>query len=72
MLRAAYAAQRDQSNPSQQSESSIFSMDSSFDYFLNREEQDPEELLMDLGFGGPSHGLDRIPERFIQQPSQVS
>ena len=29
-----------------------------------------ESLLIQLGFGGPSQGLDRIPQRFLQA-SQV-
>ena len=70
MLRTAYAAQRfDQPNTSFQSETT-FSYDSSLD-FLGNEEPDAENLLILLGFGGPSQGLDRIPERFLQ-PSQVT
>lgn len=69
MLRTAYAAQRfDQPNTSFQSETT-FSYDSSLD-FLGNEEPDAENLLILLGFGGPSQGLDRIPERFLQ-PSQL-
>jgi len=71
MLRTAYAAQRyDQPSTSFQSEATLFSFDSSFDLYGN-EEPDAENLLMLLGFGGPSQGFDRIPERFLQ-PSQVN
>lgn len=70
MLRSAYAAQRnDQLNSSFQSETTAFSFDSSFDCYGN-EEPDAENLLLLLGFGGPSQGFDRIPERFLQ-PSAV-
>ena len=71
MLRTAYAAQRyDQPGVSFQSETTAFSLDSSADIFGN-EEPDAENMLMQLGFGGPSQGFDRIPERFLQ-PSQVN
>jgi len=70
MLRTAYAAQRyDQPGVSFQSETTAFSLDSSADIFGN-EEPDAENMLMQLGFGGPSQGFDRIPERFLQ-PSQL-
>ena len=68
MLRNAYAAQRlDRSDGTVSA-----SFDSSnFELEEDSEEEYPvEELLLDLGFGGPAQGLERVPERFLQ-PSQV-
>lgn len=71
MLRSAFAAQRlDRYPPSEGTQS----LDSSYDPFglLDEDECFPtaEELLLELGFGGPAQGIDRVPERFLQ-PSQV-
>lgn len=71
MLRNAFAAQRfDRTNSE-----GTYSFDSStMDAFGYYEEEDSfpaaEDLLIQLGFGGPSQGLDRVPERFLQS-SQV-
>lgn len=36
----------------------------------DEDEYPAEQLLLNLGFGGPPQGLERVPERFLQ-PSQV-
>lgn len=71
MLRTAFAAQRLDRTASE----GTYSFDSStIDPFGMYDEEDSfpsaEELLIQLGFGGPSQGLDRVPERFLQS-SQV-
>lgn len=79
MLRAAYAAQRVEHGlgygyPSLQSETSTFSHDSGLDFLLgasNQHEPGPEEFLLDLGFGGPAQGVERVPKRFLK-PSQLN
>ena len=71
MLRTAFAAQRlDKTNSE-----GTFSFDSStMDVFGMCDDEysipSAEDLLLQMGFGGPSHGLDRVPERFLQS-SQV-
>lgn len=71
ILRTAFAAQRlDRTNSE-----GTFSFDSStLEAFGLCDDEDSfpsaEDLLLQMGFGGPSHGLDRVPERFLQ-PSQV-
>ena len=71
VLRSAFAAQRiDRNTPSD----GTLSLESSFDPFglLDEDEYFPtaEEVLLELGFGGPAQGIDRVPERFLH-PSQV-
>ncbi len=71
MLRTAFAAQRlDRTNSE-----GTFSFDSStMDAFGMCDDEyslpSAEDLLLQMGFGGPSQGLDRVPERFLQS-SQV-
>ncbi|XP_045034253.1 uncharacterized protein LOC116933195 isoform X1 [Daphnia magna] len=71
ILRTAFAAQRlDRTNSE-----GTFSFDSStLEAFGLCDDEDSfpsaEDLLLQMGFGGPSHGLDRVPERFLQ-PSQM-
>ena len=70
MLRTAFAAQRVDRNNSE----GTYSFDSSvLDGFGEEENtfQSTEDFLLELGFGGPSLGLERVPERFLQS-SQVS
>ncbi|XP_075738091.1 ki-ras-induced actin-interacting protein-IP3R-interacting domain olf186-M [Rhipicephalus microplus] len=53
--------------------STISSM-SSVESLLEARREDPEELLLALGFGGPvrdENPVSRIPERFLAQPSQA-
>lgn len=53
--------------------STISSM-SSVESLLEARREDPEELLLALGFGGPvrnENPVSRIPERFLVQPSQA-
>lgn len=53
--------------------STISSM-SSVESLLEARREDPEELLLALGFGGPvrsDNPVSRIPERFLVQPSQA-
>lgn len=71
MLRTAFAAQRlDRTN----SEGTVSFDSSTLDVFGVCDDEyslpSAEDLLLQMGFGGPSHGLDRVPERFLQS-SQV-
>ncbi|KAK8772144.1 hypothetical protein V5799_024612, partial [Amblyomma americanum] len=53
--------------------STISSM-SSVESLLEARREDPEELLLALGFGGPvrdENPVSRIPERFLAHPSQA-
>ncbi|KAH7982875.1 hypothetical protein HPB52_007874 [Rhipicephalus sanguineus] len=46
----------------------------SVESLLEARREDPEELLLALGFGGPvrdENPVSRIPERFLAQPSQA-
>lgn len=72
MMRAVFAAQRTaEPNNSFQSEFSNVSAESPLDYlFGGPPDPGPEEFLMQLGFGGPSVGVERVPERFLK-PSQL-
>lgn len=69
MLRSAYAAQR-----VDRDRNSDGTLETSFDPFgfMDEEEHCPtaEEVLLELGFGGPAQGVERVPERFLH-PSQV-
>lgn len=70
MLRNAFAAQR-----LDRTSEGTYSFDSStMDMFGTADEEDSfpaaEDFLLELGFGGPPQGLERIPERFLQS-SQV-
>ncbi|XP_071482146.1 uncharacterized protein [Diadema antillarum] len=60
------------SNVSEDSDTSGHSFSSIDDLLIAR--HDPEELLLNLGFGGipEKDALDRIPSRFLQQPSQAA
>lgn len=70
MLRNAFAAQR-----LDRTSEGTYSFDSStMDMFGTADEEDSfpaaEDFLLELGFGGPPQGIERIPERFLQS-SQV-
>ena len=71
MLRAAFAAQRLEQNNSFQSETPTQSFDSGMEHIMNEdEENETEEFLLELGFGGPPQGAERVPDRFLR-PSQM-
>ena len=66
MLRAAFSQRLETSD------GTGFSFDSfDQDVYDETEESDAEELLFELGFGGPSHGVERIPDRFLSTPSMA-
>ena len=48
---------------------------SSLEELLDSRQNDAEELLLNLGFGGQNHDddpINRIPVRFLEQQSEVS
>jgi len=71
MLRAAFAAQRLEQNNSFQSETPTQSFDSGMEHMMKEDdENETEEFLLELGFGGPPQGAERVPDRFLR-PSQL-
>ena len=66
MLRAAFSQRLDKSDGTGFSFDSYDRDGTVIDVFDEPEEfEDAEELLFELGFGGPSYGMERIPVRFL-------